>query len=220
VELSSGSSSKQQTMELDTGSEERQLLVDRLGATSLNMEELRTQQTANFNELIKRSKEEDVTELEKSGCLYQAGIDKQGRPVIVFIGKWFKPETATLDKALLYLIRVLEPVVDRDYSVVYFCTRTTSENMISYWWMKEIYSQLPYHYKKNLKDFYTVHPSMWTRLTSWWFTTFMAPAIKHKLHNVYEVKELDSIINSTEFDIPMFIQEYDMSINGLRYYQP
>ena len=27
---------------------------------------------------------------------------------------------------------------------------------------------------------------MWTRLTSWWFTTFMAPAIKQKLHNVYE----------------------------------
>ena len=75
--------------------------------------------------------------------------------------------------------------------------------MISYWWMKEIYSKLPYHYKKNLKgltswyeiallfhffqDFYTVHPSMWTRLTAWWFSTFMAPAIKQKLHNIYQV---------------------------------
>ena len=34
-----------------------------------------------------RSKEEDLTEIEKSGCLYQAGVDKQGRPVIVFIGE-------------------------------------------------------------------------------------------------------------------------------------
>ena len=34
-----------------------------------------------------RSKEEDVKEIEKSGCLYQAGVDKQGRPVIVFIGE-------------------------------------------------------------------------------------------------------------------------------------
>ena len=137
---------------------------------------------------------------------------------------------ASLEQALLYLIRVLDPVADTDYSVVYFCTRsenierpilytilsksccyrlyekftsivntfeaaysvfrTSSENMISYWWMKEIYAKLPYHYKKNLKDFYTVHPSMWTRLTSWWFTTFMAPAIKQKLHNVYEVMEI------------------------------
>ena len=70
-----------------------------------------------------RSKEEDLTEIEKSGCLYQAGIDKQGRPVIVFIGKWFKPDSVNLDQALLYLIRVLNPVTDKDYSVVYFGTR-------------------------------------------------------------------------------------------------
>jgi len=207
-------------MEMDfSNSEERQLLVDRLGTSSINMEDT-VDNTTDFSELVNRAKEEDLTEIEKSGCLYQAGIDKLGRPVIVFIGKWFKPDSTNLDQALLYLIRVLDPVVDKDYSVVYFCTRTSNENMISYWWLKEIYSKLPYHYKKNLKDFYTVHPSMWTRLTSWWFTTFMAPAIKQKLHNVYEVKELDSIILSTEFDIPMFIQEYDMSINGLRYYQP
>jgi len=207
-------------MELDMGNEERQLLVDRLGATTLNMEELKTQQEAIFMDLVKRSKESDLTELEKSGCLYQAGIDKQGRPVIVFIGKWFKPDNYTLDQALLYLIRIMNPMVDRDYSVVFFCSKTSNENMISYWWLKEIYSQLPYHYKKNLKAFYTVHPSLWTRMTAWWFTTFMAPAIKHKLHNIHEVKELDSVINPAEFDIPMFIQEYDMSLNGLRHYQP
>jgi len=178
------------------------------------------EQSPDFAELVRRSKEEDLTEVEKSGCLYQAGVDKQRRPVIVFIGKWFKPDSVTLEQALLYLIRTLDPVVERDYSVVYFCAKTSSENLISYWWLKEIYSQLPYHYRKNLKAFYTVHPSLWTRVTTWWFSTFLAPAIKHKIHNIHEVKELDSVINSTEFDIPMFIQEYDMSINGLRYYKP
>ena len=75
-----------------------------------------------------------MTEIEKTGSLYQAGIDKFGRPVIVFIGKWFKPDTVSLEQALLYLIKVLDPVADKDYSVVYFCTRTTNENMISYWY--------------------------------------------------------------------------------------
>jgi len=212
-------------METDCVSEERQLLVDRLGTTSISMEELGGgSETAapglDWAATVSRAGEEDLTALEKTGCLYQAGVDKHGRPVIVFIGKWFKPESVTLEQALLYLVRVLEPVAGQDYSVVYFCTRTSSENMISYWWMKEIYSQLPYHYKKNLKDFYTVHPSMWTRITSWWFSTFMAPAIKHKLHNVHCAAELDTVISSTQFDIPMFIQEYDMSVNGLRFYQP
>ena len=67
----------------------------------------------------------------------------------------------------MFQIRTIDPVVERDYSVVYFCAkyahrekptqskisilRTSSENLISYWWLKEIYSQLPYHYRKNLK---------------------------------------------------------------------
>ena len=36
-------------------------------------------------------------------------------------------------------------------SSLYFLPRTSSENLISYWWLKEIYSKLPYNYRKNLK---------------------------------------------------------------------
>ena len=50
--------------------------------------------------------EEDLSEFVKTGSLYEAGVDKQGRPVIVFIGKWFKPGSVDMEKALLYLIRV------------------------------------------------------------------------------------------------------------------
>ena len=98
-----------------------------------------------------------------------------------------------LSKSCCYRLYEKFTSIVNTFEAAYSVFRTSSENMISYWWMKEIYAKLPYHYKKNLKDFYTVHPSMWTRLTSWWFTTFMAPAIKQKLHNVYEVME---IINS------------------------
>lgn len=205
---------------MEETSEERQLLVDRLGSSSLTMEEEADPVELEFRILREKAREEDLTEFEKTGSLYQAGLDKQGRPVIVFIGKWFKPGSVDMVKAVLYLIRTLDPVADRDYSVVYFCTRTSSENYLSYWWMRDIYSKLPYQYRKNLKAFYIVHPSMWTRLTTWWFSTFMAPAIKHKIHNVHAVTELETVILSTQFDIPMFIQEYDMTINGLRFYQP
>ncbi len=29
--------------------------------------------------------------------------------------------------------------------------RTSTENYLSYWWMRDIYSKLPYQYRKNLK---------------------------------------------------------------------
>ena len=136
--------------------------------------------------------------------------------------------------------------------------RTASENMISYWWMKEIYSKLPYHYKKNLKgntfwatsivhiyvykskcrllhcpslyvdktDLLVVHdlhgPGHQAEAAQCLWGENKALREHSQLYNLchFKVKELDSIIHSTEFDIPMFIQEYDMSINGLRYYQP
>ena len=87
-------------------------------------------------------------------------MDKVGRPVVVFIGKWFKVAEVDMDKAVLYLIRVLEPLVDRDYVVVYFCSRTTTANMLSYWWIKEVYNILLYKYKKNLKGNTELFPGL------------------------------------------------------------
>ena len=45
----------------------------------------------------------------------------------------------------------MEPVADGEYVVVYFHTKTQRDNIPSYWWIKQIYSTLPYKYKKNLK---------------------------------------------------------------------
>jgi hypothetical protein len=36
-------------------------------------------------------------------------------------------------------------------------------------WLKHVYNTLGYEFKKNLKAFYVVHPTMWTRVTCWWY---------------------------------------------------
>ncbi len=59
-----------------------------------------------YLELLRRAREEDLSELEESGCLYRAPCrDRLGRAVVVLIGKWFRPQ-GDLEKALLYLIKV------------------------------------------------------------------------------------------------------------------
>ena len=173
-----------------------------------------------YKELVKRSLTEDLSSIEDTNCFYHAGYDKQGRAVIVFIGKWFRQSQLNLDKALLFLLRVLEPISCHDYVVLYFHTRTSRDNIPSYWWIKEVYNTLTYKYKKNLKAFYVIHPTLWTKMTCWWFSTFMAPAIKNKIHNVHALEELKPVVNEKDLGIPMFITEQDMVFNGLRYYQP
>ena len=83
------------------------------------------------------------------------------------------------------------------------------------------FSTLGYEYKKRLKAFYVVHPTLWTKMTCWWFTTFMRDGIKQKMHNVNALSYLFSTlsVDQDSLELPVFIEEYDMSINGTRYYK-
>lgn len=173
-----------------------------------------------YERLLRRAKTEDLSEVSGIGCLYQSGVDRFGRPVIVFVGKWFRFKEINLDKALLYLIYLLDPLVKSDYIITYFHTLTSNQNYPSFNWLREVYNILPYKYKKNLKAFYVVHPTFWTKMMTWWFTTFMAPAIKQKVQSLPGVEYLYSAMCPDQLEIPAFITEYDMTINGIRYFQP
>ncbi|XP_075211843.1 protein GDAP2 homolog isoform X2 [Lycorma delicatula] len=173
-----------------------------------------------YERLLRRAKTEDLSEVSGIGCLYQSGVDRFGRPVIVFVGKWFRFKEINLDKALLYLIYLLDPLVKSDYVIAYFHTLTSNQNYPSFTWLREVYNILPYKYKKNLKAFYVVHPTFWTKMMTWWFTTFMAPAIKQKVQSLSGVEFLYSVMSPDQLEIPAFITEYDMTINGIRYFQP
>ncbi|XP_063703161.1 protein GDAP2 homolog [Culicoides brevitarsis] len=170
-----------------------------------------------YDQLLKQSSVEDLREISGVGFLYQSGFDRLNRPVIVLCGKWFKANKLNLDKVVLYIISLLDSIVKNDYVMVYFHTRTESANVPPLSWIKELYYTLTYKYKKNLKSFYIVHPTVWTKMMTWWFLTFMAPAIKHKVHNVEGLEYLYSAIAKDQLEIPAYIVEYDMTINGLHY---
>ncbi|XP_047528466.1 protein GDAP2 homolog isoform X2 [Vanessa atalanta] len=180
----------------------------------------RRYQSEQYERLLRRARSEDLSEVSGIGCLYQSGVDRLGRPVVVFIGKWFPISDIDLDKALLYLIKLLDPIVRGDYVIAYFHTLASSNNHPPFSWLKEVYTVLPYKYKKNLKAFYIVHPTFWTKMMTWWFTTFMAPAIKAKVHNLPGVEYLYSVMARDQLEVPAFVTEYDMTINGLHYFQP
>ena len=67
-----------------------------------------------FEELLRRSREEDLSSIEETACLYRAaGYDKQGRAVIVFIGKWFRQSQVSNLIMLRHLYRTTTLLKDR-----------------------------------------------------------------------------------------------------------
>ncbi|ESO93247.1 hypothetical protein LOTGIDRAFT_232697 [Lottia gigantea] len=147
-----------------------------------------------YERLLKRSKSEDFNSIAGTRFLYRA--------------------------ALLYLIRVMDPVADNDYVVIYYHTLTSNQNHIPMAYLKLAYNFLDYKFRKHLKAFYIVHPTWWTKLATWFFTTFTATDIKSKLQIVKCVQYLYSKITPDQLDIPNFVLDYDTKINGPRYTVP
>lgn len=170
-----------------------------------------------YEELLKKARTEDLKEISGIGFLYQSGYDRLGRPVIVLCGKWFPVEKVSLEKVTLHIINLLDSIVENDYVMIYFHTRVQSNNIPPLSWIKEVYYTLTYKYKKNLKAFYIVHPSMLAKIMTWWFSSFLAPAIKRKLFTLQGIEHLYAVVAKEQLEIPAYINEYDMTVNGLHY---
>ncbi|XP_055889502.1 protein GDAP2 homolog [Biomphalaria glabrata] len=183
-----------------------------------NTEEIRKLEAKKRYEiLLRRAKTEDLTEIAALHCIFRTGVDRLGRPIVVVVGKNYPAHMADPEKTLLYMIRIMDPVVETDYVIVYFHTLTSGKNQPAMAYLKMVYSLLDYRYRKNLKHFYIVHPTWWSKLAVWFFTTFTASDIKHKVHNLKGVQYLYTKMNPDQIDVPPFVQEYDIKVNGPRY---
>ncbi|XP_074647870.1 protein GDAP2 homolog [Tubulanus polymorphus] len=202
-------------MEGDHDSERRQRIH---GKTTIEAEHIAD--VRRYGRLVRRARQEDLSEIVSLRCFYHSGVDKNGCPVIVFIAKHFPYNNVNLEKALLYLIHVMDQIVNERYVVVYAHSLTTKDNQPALGFLKEVYQIVDERYKRNLKAFYLLHCSVWSKVLTWFFTTFTAPNIKNKVHTVRGVEELYTKINPDQLDLPPFVMDHDFNINGTRYYMP
>lgn len=170
-----------------------------------------------YERLLRKAKLEDFSDYISARCLYLSGEDSLGRPIVVLIGKRFNTSTMSNERTVMFLISLLEPIVIKEYIVIYFHSLTQKENIPSLSFVQNIYNLLGYDYKKNLKAFYVIHPSIWCRVIVWWFTTFNATILKRKLFCVGGVEYLKNVIPLTQLQVPSFVMDYDFKVNGVRY---
>ena len=143
-----------------------------------------------YERLLRKAKTEDFSDYLSARCLYISGEDSMGRPIVVMIGKRFNANTMSNERTVMFLISLLDPIVVREYIVIYFHSLTQKENIPSLSFVQNVYQILSYDYKKNLKSFYVIHPSLWCRVIIWWFTTFNATILKRKLFCIGGVEYL------------------------------
>ncbi|CAH1799843.1 unnamed protein product [Owenia fusiformis] len=181
-------------------------------------EMLKLERQRRYERWLKRAKTEDLSEIAALRCFYHSGVDRMGRPVVIFVGRNFASDKVDLVKALLYFINLMEPLVSQPYVMVYLHTLTSRDNQPHMGFLKEVYYLVDDKYRDNLRALYVVHPTVWTRLMSWFVTTFSISGIRNKVHSLPGVEYLYTKIRPDQLDIPAFVLDHDIQLNGTNYY--
>lgn len=61
---------------------------------------------------------------------FPVGKDKKGRPIVMLVAAHLNPKTLDLDSFLLYIIHLLDNLVNNEYSVVYVHSGASSANKL------------------------------------------------------------------------------------------
>lgn len=178
------------------------------------------EQQLRYDRLLRRSRQEDFTNLIAKHFFYQCGVDRFGRQVIVCVGRNFNKLLIDFDRVILYFIHLMNNIANRTYIIVYFHTLSQPDNQPEWSWLRHLYSCLSDKYRKNLGGIYVIHPTLWSKFVGWYQTTFSFSDIKDKVRLLGGIEYLYHVIDPQEIVIPTFVLDYDLQVNGRGYSIP
>ncbi|KAJ3333637.1 hypothetical protein HDU76_005866 [Blyttiomyces sp. JEL0837] len=145
---------------------------------------------------------------DKKGNRGLGGVDFESRPLLAFYSCYLPdPKTADYD-VLLQLITIrLDAFVENDYVVVLFAGG--SKHQPSWAWLFKAYSKLSRKYRKNLKNLYVVHTSMFFKLLMQMMAPLISPKFSRKLVWVASLEKLSALVPMQNLPIPQVVLEVD-----------
>lgn len=111
------------------------------------------------------ARREDLSDVAKLNCIYESGRDPLHRTIVVVVGSrlpthspkllgtlpFLSSRTSSthfslLDRVFLYMIRLMDAIVDRGYVLLYVHTGMNDKEKPDWSWMKKVYNILDYKY--------------------------------------------------------------------------
>jgi len=134
--------------------------------------------------------------------VYRCGVDKENRPIVVIVPANLPAKSVDMELVMLFAISILDPIVEKDYVLVYVRTGMASSNRPSFAFLKQAYRIFNRKYKKNLKQLFIVHPSFWVKTSFRLFRPFLSRKFWKKLTYIDNVSQFDEYINKDQLTLP------------------
>ncbi|SOV03489.1 related to Rho-GTPase-activating protein 1 [Ustilago sp. UG-2017a] len=164
---------------------------------------------ANWSEALART--------EKLDCyvrriVFQAGLDYETRPMVVFASCCLPdPKEVDYDALLDRIMDTMDLFVENDYTVIYFAAG--GHHRPGWNWIWRAYRRLDRRFRKNLKKLYIVHPTFFTRSLLQFLTTgayLVSPKFSKKVVQLYTLSALAGYVPLTQIDIPPEVLQWNL----------
>lgn len=163
-----------------------------------------------YERLLRDSRAEDLSDIAKLGFIYKSGRDLGGRMVVVIVARRLPAVSIDMNRVLLYIIRVMDSIVDKEYSIVYVHSTMKSKNQPELSWLQEVTSIFSRKYKKNLKQFFVVHPTFWVKMVFWALQPVISDKfLGSKLKYINNIVELESYLVTDQLSLPTEVVQHD-----------
>jgi Rho GTPase-activating protein 1 len=157
---------------------------------------------ADYERYLMLSRSEDFSAIEPLNIIYQSGVDRQGRPVVVIVAQNVPAKKINMDSLLLYVIKVMDDIVERHYALVFCNTNMSASNRPNFAWLRKVYAIFNRKYKKNLKAMYIVHPSIWTKMIIRCFKPFISNKFWRKFNYIDDVSDIYEFVDRDVLRLP------------------
>ncbi|TMW57497.1 hypothetical protein Poli38472_003422 [Pythium oligandrum] len=162
--------------------------------------EKRRLEILNYQHALSKAQNEDFDDLRKRKFLYNGGVDHSGAPVMVYMASNLVVSEADLDRVMLYIIHTMDAIVEKQYSVLYVHSDSSSENQPTAAWLKRLFRTFASKYQQNLRFFYVLEPSVWLKLLLFVAKGFVSSAFYKKIVYIGSPKDLANV--SDNLDLP------------------
>lgn len=107
------------------------------------------------------------------------------------------------------VIKEIEPFVENDYILVYFHQGLREHSKPSAQLLWNSYKELDRNFRKNLKNLYVVHPTLFIRFIWKFFSPFISGKFRQKLVYISSLDELRQALGLSKIKVPDSVCDFD-----------
>eukprot|EP00667_Euglena_gracilis_P008526 EG_transcript_8642 len=164
-----------------------------------------------YSRYLRKAQTENFSDIDAAKVIYKCGPDVASRPTIALVGSHL-PSDKCWPRLLLYFIKILDSVVEKDYTVVYFHHGLRHRPDLG--WLRRTYQILPEKYKKNLKALHIVHPSWLVNLCLAFMWPFVSERFWSKVTQVHDLRQLYAFVPPQSISVPDEVLRHNQQLFG------